>query len=263
MALVFAGLVPHSPLLAPNVGKEHRSQLNKTLEAYSLLAKNLLDAKPEVLVVVSPHIISGLNWWNANVCLNYQLDLSSFGDLLSQAQWPGALKLAQDLQDYLAPDQELRFYSQKQLDYGTSIPLLLLNESIKEVKVLPIGFIENQPEKQALFGKKLGDFIQQWSGKVALLGSGDLAHCLGSDQPSGLQSRGHKLDQRLQDALRQNDSSILLNISPDQVQQTGQCAWLTYLTIQATLANQAGQWHNLVYESPFGVGSAVWQWQFN
>lgn len=261
MALAFAGLVPHSPLLAPNIGKEHRTQLGKTLEAYNLLAKNLAAAQPEAIVIISAHAASGPDWWNANVCLNYQVDLSLFGDLLTQGQWPGALGLAEELQGFLGQTEQLRFYSQPELDYGTAVPLLLLSEDLKNVPILPIGYIDNQPERQAEFGRRLGEFLRQWPGKAALIGSGDLAHCLGADQPNGLQARGHKFDQRLQEALRQNDGQALLELPIDKANETGQCAWLAYLTLQAALAGQAGSWQNLAYEAPFGVGGAVWQWQ--
>ena len=261
MALVFAGLVPHSPLLVPNIGKEHRAQLDKTLEAYNSLATSLKTIQPDAIVIISSHVASGSSWWNANVCLNYQVDLSLFGDLLTQGQWPGALGLAEELQSFLGQTEQLRFYSQPKLDYGTAVPLLLLAESVANIPILPIGYINNQPERQVDFGRRLGQFLLNWSGKVALIGSGDLAHCLGADQPSGLQARGHKFDQRLQEALRQNDSQALLDLSLDKVDETGQCAWLAYLTLQAVLAEQPGSWQNLAYEAPFGVGLAVWQWQ--
>ena len=261
MALVFAGLVPHSPLLAPNIGKEHRTQLAKTLAAYNLLAEELAEAQPEALVIISSHAASGSAWWNANVCLKYQADLSLFGDLLTKEEWSGALGLAEELQDFLGQEQQLRFYSQPQLDYGTTIPLLLLGEAAKQSQILPIGYIDNQPQRQAEFGRFLGEFLRQWPGKVALIGSGDLAHCLGADQPNGLQARGHKFDQRLQEALRQNNSQSLLELSVDTANETGQCAWLAYLTLQAALDGQNGSWQNLVYEAPFGVGGAVWRWQ--
>lgn len=261
MALVFAGLVPHLPLLAPNIGKEHRAQLAKTLEAYDLLAKELSATQPKAIVIISSHVASGSTWWNANVCLNYQTDLSSFGDLLTKEEWPGALTLAEELQGFLGQTEQLRFYSQPQLDYGTSVPLLLLGESAKRVQILPIGYIDSQPERQVEFGHRLGDFLRQWPGKVALIGSGDLAHCLGADQPNGLQARGHKFDQRLQEALRQNDQQALLDLSVDMAGETGQCAWLAYLALQAAMDRQDGSWQNLVYEAPFGVGSAVWRWQ--
>jgi len=261
MALVFASLVPHSPLLVPNIGKEHRANLSKTLESFELLATELTEIKPDVVVVISAHVASGLNWWNANVCPSYQADLSAFGDLLTKEEWTGALGLAEELQDFLGQEQQLRFYSQSELDYGTAIPLLLLGEAVKQAKILPIGYIDNQPQRQAEFGRRLGQFLGQWPGKAALIGSGDLAHCLGADQPNGLQARGHKFDQRLQEALRQNDTQALLDLPVNLASETGQCAWLAYLTLQAALAGQAGSWQSLAYEAPFGVGSAIWQWQ--
>ena len=261
MSLVFAGLVPHSPLLAPNIGKEHRVNLSKTIQAFEILAIELSAVKLDALVVISAHAASGIDWWNANVCLDYQTDLSAFGDLLTTGEWSGALDLAEELQDFLGQENQLRFYSQPQLDYGTVIPLLLLGAAVKQVRILPIGYIDNQPQRQVEFGRRLGEFLRQWPGNVALLGSGDLANYLGSDQPNGLQARGHKFDQRLQAALRQNDSQALLTLPANLAVEIGQCAWLAYLTLQAAMDGQPGSWQNLSYEAPFGVGGAVWRWQ--
>ena len=261
MALVFAGLVPHSPLLAPNIGREHRQLLAKTLKAFEELSDVLTKAQPEAMIIVSSHVEGGLNWWNANVSLNYHADLSSFGDLLTKDNWEGALKLVIDLEDYLGFHLPLRLYSQPALDYGTSIPLLLLGASAQKLKILPVGYINDQPERQAVFGHKLGEFLRQWPGRVALLGSGDLAHTLGPDQSGKAQARGHKFDQELQKALEQKDEAAILHIPQELRDKTGQCAWLAYLTVNAAVAEQPGQWRNLVYEAPFGVGSAMWYWQ--
>ncbi|HNW55721.1 MAG TPA: MEMO1 family protein, partial [bacterium] len=195
-------------------------------------------------------------------CLDYSVDLSTFGDLLTKGRWSGALSLAEDLQSSFGQQQKIRLYSQPHLDYGTAIPLLLLNEALDNVKILPIGYIDsNDCQKQAEFGELLGDFLRKWPGKVAIIGSGDLAHCLGAEQPNGLQARGKKFDQRLQEALRTNNQEALLNISSQTASETGQCAWLAYATLQAIMKNQPGNWHNLSYEAPFGVGGAVWQWR--
>ncbi len=261
MAIVFAGLVPHSPLLALNIGKEHRIQLSKTVEAYQWLVQDLKESKPEVLVIISSHAASGIDWWNANVCLDYEVDLSAFGDLLTKGKWPGALGLAEELQNFFGQETGIRFYSQPYLDYGTTIPLLLLDEALKDVKILPIGYLENKPREQAQFGQKLGQFLKRWPGKAAIIGSGDLAHCLGAEQPNGLQARGKKFDQRLQEALRNNDEEAMLNISSTVAAETGQCAWLAYITLLAAMKDQPGSWQNLAYEAPFGVGGAVWRWQ--
>ena len=53
--IVFAAIAPHSPLLLPTIGKEHQKKLEKTLAAYRALEEDLYAAKPDTLVVYSPH----------------------------------------------------------------------------------------------------------------------------------------------------------------------------------------------------------------
>jgi aromatic ring-opening dioxygenase LigB subunit len=54
--IVFAALVPHPPLLLPSVGSaEDRQKVKKTLKALELLARQFQKAKPETIVISSPH----------------------------------------------------------------------------------------------------------------------------------------------------------------------------------------------------------------
>ena len=51
----FAAVVPHSPFLLPTIGKEKTDKLQKTLDAYAQLEKDLYVLNPEVVVIIAPH----------------------------------------------------------------------------------------------------------------------------------------------------------------------------------------------------------------
>ena len=55
MSIVFAAITPHAPVLIPEIGKENLKKLTKTEAALKKLEQELYAAKPESLVVISPH----------------------------------------------------------------------------------------------------------------------------------------------------------------------------------------------------------------
>lgn len=60
--LVFACLAPHPPIILPNVGsKADRAQVKKTISALEKLGKQLTKAKPDYIVISSPHPDWGFN----------------------------------------------------------------------------------------------------------------------------------------------------------------------------------------------------------
>ena len=60
--LVFACLSPHPPIILPNVGSEDdRARVKKTITSLEKLGKELAKAKPDCLLISSPHPDWGFN----------------------------------------------------------------------------------------------------------------------------------------------------------------------------------------------------------
>ncbi len=56
MPIVFAAISPHPPIILPDVGSEEdRKQVKKTLDALGSLAKRFEEAKPDTIIISSPH----------------------------------------------------------------------------------------------------------------------------------------------------------------------------------------------------------------
>jgi aromatic ring-opening dioxygenase LigB subunit len=62
MSLVFAAISPHPPIVLPSVGSEKdRAQVKKTIENLENLGKKLKEAKPDSIIISSPHPDWGFN----------------------------------------------------------------------------------------------------------------------------------------------------------------------------------------------------------
>jgi len=62
MPIVFACISPHPPIILPDVGSpEDRAQVRKTIESLENLGKKLKEAKPDSIIISSPHPDWGFN----------------------------------------------------------------------------------------------------------------------------------------------------------------------------------------------------------
>ena len=65
--LIFASISPHPPLLLPDIGSEEdKKQVKNTLRALEILGKKFKNAKPETVIISSPH-----EDWGFNVPLHF------------------------------------------------------------------------------------------------------------------------------------------------------------------------------------------------
>ena len=78
--IVFAAVVPHSPLLVPSIGKEHTEKLANTTHAYAELEQTLYLAKPDTLVMISPHAQMYPDAMSGNASPKFTAVLKQFGD---------------------------------------------------------------------------------------------------------------------------------------------------------------------------------------
>lgn len=198
--LIFAAIAPHPPLILPSVGSENdRQKVKRTIESLEFLAKKLKEAKPNLIIISSPH-----QDWGFNVPLHF---------------------LAKD--------------------FGGKIETFLTSfES-------PADHFE---EGKKVYRAK----IQDHASKVALIGSGDLSHCLKENGPYGFNPDGPKFDKELLESLKNKDVKNILELD-DKYPKAGECGLRSFCFLLGILEESKINYtpEILSYEGPFGVGYLV------
>ena len=54
-SVVFSGIVPHPPLLVPEVGGNRIARVANSQRSLAEFSTRLIDSRPETVVVISPH----------------------------------------------------------------------------------------------------------------------------------------------------------------------------------------------------------------
>ncbi len=253
--LVFSAFTPHTPLLIPNIGKENLKKLEKTSRAIQTLADDLYIAKPDTIVIISGHSESYSDAFAINLNDPYQADLSSLGDLEPAKEFHPDFSLIDHLQRQLRRnDIPITLHPEETLDYGSSVPLMLLTEQLKGLKIVPVSVSGLEPKQHFQFGQALKDQIFDSTQRVAVIATGDLSHTLSSESPAGFNARGAEFDDKIQEIISQNNAAGLINLDPEMIKEAQQCGYRALLILFGILDKLNFKSEILSYEAPFGVG---------
>lgn len=254
---LWACVVPHPPILVPDVGKGREREAAVTLEGFRSLARELEGDEPEVLVVLSPHaprrrgftILAGPR---------YLGNLGTFGAPRISLEYTGASEWSwmHDLLSGRLPVSVLQS-EEVPLDHGALVPLAMLQPSLRSSRLIlanPSG-LTHQDALQA--GRLLRQFPP--GGRWALVASGDLSHRLAADGPYGLHPDGAVFDRAVCEALKTATPAPVQALSEQIIDNAGQCGLQSLMIFLGLTGGDPVALHS--YEAPFGVGYATASWR--
>lgn len=263
MSWSWAALMPHPPVIVPEVGRGRELEAAVTLKGVEALMERLSERKPDTLLVLSPHqpCTPGAFFLNASKRLTGSF--APFGAPSVEFDVNAPSVKSHALAHYLLERRfPVHFGEAKDLtrDHGALVPLYYLRRAWKSLPSVvfasPIGL---NPASALRLGQALADFSDEtdW----ALLASGDLSHRLTPDAPAGYSLFGKKFDEAVVAALLSGDPRILTELSPKELDDAGECGLRSVLAMLGLCGTLGGSVEVLSYEGPFGVGycNAVWK----
>lgn len=255
MSLNFAGIVPHSPLLIPSIGKDKLSSLSQTIAALKQMEQDIYLAKPDIIVIISPHGSLFDDAFTVNAHTSYISGFDQFGDFETKRTWKGSPDLAAKI-SHSSHEKNIpvRLVSNDILDHGASVPLYYLTEHNPTVKILPIGFSKTSREDHAAFGQLLKEIIMEEDKRIAVIASGDLSHRLTPDSPDGFHKDGEIFNTELISLLTSSQTDAIRGMDTNLVENASACMYRSLLILLGVLSEMDSTFTQYSYESPFGVG---------
>lgn len=262
MPIVFSALVPHPPILIPNIGKENIKLLKNTAESYNDLEADLYASQAETIIIISPHGPQQTEAFTMNLAPQFNINFAEFGDLATKFNVAGDLALAYKIREKLETKAPLQLISQIDLDHGCSVPLVMLTKHLPKIKIIPIYYSGLDLAAHYNFGQLLQHEILSTKTRLAVIASGDLSHRLTKNAPAGYSAKGKKFDQKLIELLQANQVETIIKMNLNFVTEAGECGLKSAVILLGILAGLNYQPQMLSYEAPFGVGYLVMKFQF-
>lgn len=256
--IVFAAFTPHTPLLLASVGKEKHERFAATLTAMEQLAEDLYAARPDTVAVISSHAVRFENAFSINLHEHYRTDFSEFGDLVTVDEFEPDLALIDRVQRQCrSRGVPVTLNSSETLDYDTGVPLHLLMRPSLSARIVPISDSGLDAKSHFAFGRELKDVFLNSTERIAVIGSGDLSHCLSSESPQKRRKEGPAYDATVREAIKLHSASKLLALDPSFREAAAECSFEPLVILFGILERMNVRTRELSYESPFGVGHLV------
>lgn len=253
MPIVCAAAVPHSPILFPSVGREHRAVLQPTVEALESLAAELAQLKVETMVLVGNH--GALQAELFTVVQDPQLTckLTEFGELNVDRVWPNDLGFSYRLREYAETRLPLVGVSQPVLDYGMGVPAWLLSRYLPQLKLTAVGSSFLSTNEHLDLGDAIRRLAERTTTRYALVAAGDLSHRRPGPAAGGGEAC-ERLDTKIREALERLDWPALSSLNQQEVDEAQASAWRNLLVLAGALRDVAWRGEVRSYQAPFGVG---------
>ncbi len=259
--LTFASICPHPPIIIPTIGKPADLKIvSKTIEGMEKLAEIFRKAKPETVILISPHGPIDFNNFTINQSPTLAGHFYNFGDFETEIIFKNDKDLVEKIEKESKKEKiPLRIVNIEEIDHGTLVPLYYLVKGHSNFKLVPLAFSYLDLKTHFKFGQTLNKIIAktQTSPNYGIVASGDLSHCLTLDAPGGYSPRGKEFDQKIVELLEKKDFNGIMSLDPQLVEEAGECGYRSIIILLGALNGLDWQPEILSYEAPFGVGYLV------
>jgi len=260
MGITSAIMVPHPPLIIPEIGRGKENGIEKTIHAYDEAARQLAEHKPETIVLISPHQILYSDYFHISPGNGAKGDFGRFMagqvkmEVSYDTEFVKELCALADERDIPAGTMGER---DKSLDHGTMVPLYFINKYWKDYKLVRIGLSGMPLAMHYELGQCIKMVADKLGRNVAVIASGDLSHKLTEDGPYGYSKDGPEYGRRIMDVMERASFNELFDFSEYFLESAAECGHRSFVIMAGTLDERAVEARRLSYEGPFGVGYGV------
>lgn len=256
--IVLAGLMPHAPVLVPGVGGRHLAQVAATAAAMRKLAARVVAAKPETLILISPHSprrAGAIGLWHTP---QLRGSLARFGSPEDEVELPRDREFEDRLME-MAKTRHLPLWEIKDesLDHGAVVPLCFLSEAGWCGSTVILGLGHPSEIGRTELGQALAATAAALRRRTVVIASGDMSHRLTATAPSGFHPDARKFDDQVIALLRAGTAESLAQIDPALQEVAGEDVIDSTLIALAAVGHRMDRHEVLSYEGPFGVGYGV------
>lgn len=254
----FAGLLPHAPVLVPAVGGGRCAEVARTVVAMRQVAAACVLARPDAVVLVSPHSPrrgGAFGVWEGSrlrgslaqfraprAAVDFPADARLRAGIAAEARHRGLVTWS------IPPDG---------LDHGAVVPLWFLAEAGWSGPTVILGLSFPADGACPELGEVIAAAAARQGKRVAVIASGDMSHRLQPGAPAGYHPQAHRSDERFISMLRQGMGEEFLEFDPELLDLAAEDAWdATVVALAAARWSMEGR-EVLSYERPFGVGYGV------
>ena len=260
MGIVAGFMVPHPPLIVPEVGRGGESVVEETIKSYERVADEIARIKPETIVISSPHSTLYADYFHISPGSGARGDFGDFRapevsfdvayDEQFAMQWANHAAVNEI-------DAGVLGERDASLDHGTMVPLYFIMKKYTGFKLVRIGlsgFSLATHYRMGMLASKVADELDR---SVVYVASGDLSHKLKEDGPYGFDPMGPVYDERIMDVMGRGAFDELMDFDEVLCDGASECGHRSFVMLAGALDKKRVSIEKLSHQDVTGVGYGI------
>ena len=260
MGIIAGFMVPHPPMIVPDIGRGSEAQIADTTAAYERVADEIAALAPDTIVITSPHSIMYSDYIHISPGRSAGGSFAGFRapNVRFSEEYDAELvkeicRLA-DEEDFPAGTLGER---EKELDHGTMVPLWFIRNRYKGGKIVRIGLSGLPLIDHYRFGMMIREAAENTGRRVVIVASGDLSHKLQDYGPYGYVPEGPEYDERIMDVMGRAAFGELLDFDSSFCDKAAECGHRSFVIMGGAFDGTAVRAERLVHQDVTGVGYGI------
>jgi AmmeMemoRadiSam system protein A/AmmeMemoRadiSam system protein B len=253
-------MVPHPPMIVPQVGRGGEEQIEATRAAYVRVAKEIAELKPETIIVSSPHAAMYADYFHISPGREVEGSFAQFRapQVQFRETYDEALVQAIELQAKSAgfPAGTMG-QRERSLDHGTMVPLYFIRQQYADFKLVRIGLSGLLLEDHYRLGQMIQSAVAETGRRAVYIASGDLSHKLQRHGPYGFAAEGPVYDARIMDVCGRAAFGELFDFDEAFCERAAECGHRSFVIMAGALDGLAVEAERLSHEDVTGVGYGI------
>ncbi len=255
-------MVPHPPIILPEVGHGEEKKIQKTTDAYLQVAKEVARLAPETIVISSPHSVLYADYFHVSPGAAAEGDMSafrapqvSFHETYDEA-FTDRLAALCDVEEFPAGTFGQRTQDAA-LDHGTMIPLYFIRKFYQDFKLVRIGLSGLSLEEHYKMGMLIKETAEELGRNIVYIASGDLAHKMKEEGPYGFAPEAPEYDDQIMSVMGSGAFDELFDFEEGFLHKCAECGHRSFVMMAGAFDGVKVKTEALVHEATFGVGYGI------
>ena len=260
MPILASFMVPHPPLIVPQVGRGSEKEVQETIDAYEQVAKRIAELRPETIIVTSPHATMYSDYFHISPGKKAKGSFATFR--------ASEVKFNEQYDDELVDAISSIAYSENfpagtmgerepELDHGTMVPLYFIEKEYKDFKLVRIGLSGLPLVDHYRLGMFIEKAVEKTARRVVFVASGDLSHKLQDYGPYGFAKEGPEYDARIMDVMGRAAFGELLDFDEVFCDRAAECGHRSFVIMAGAWDGRNVKAEKLCHQDVTGVGYGI------
>lgn len=178
MSILGAFIVPHPPLIIPEVGRGDEKKIQKTIDSCHEIAKRIAELKPDTIIITTPHSILYSDYFHISPGSGAKGNFERFGakDVSFSVEYDVSfVKELEALAKRKMIEAGTLGERDSGLDHGTMVPLYFVNQYLKDYKLVRIGLSGLSVTDHYRLGRCIKETADKLKRRIVFIASGDLS----------------------------------------------------------------------------------------